>query len=340
MILIDGTFGEGGGQILRTSLSLSVATGKPFRITDIRRKRSKPGLRHQHLACVNAAAEICGARCQGNALESVALEFFPGPIRPGNYFFNIPTAGSAMQVLQTVLPILSFATDSSTVTVRGGTHNPAAPPYDFFKASFLPLLKQLGISAEVELRKYGFFPVGGGEVVATIHPQTPSSRAFSCHRRGKLASASGEILISWLPLSIAQRESKIMQQQLSWPETKIQIKEVTSSPGPGNVILIHGRYGEITHVFTAFGQRGRPAEKVAGEACETYLDFHHSSAALDEHLANQILLLLALKNGGSFTAQRLSLHTKTNIEVIKRFLDKKIAVKKKADDCFEISVAP
>jgi RNA 3'-terminal phosphate cyclase (ATP) len=340
MVHIDGTFGEGGGQILRTSLSLSVVTGKPFRITNIRKKRSKGGLRHQHLACVNAAAKICGAQCQGNELESVMLEFVPGPIRAGNYFFDIPTAGSAMQVIQTVLPILSYAKEPSTVTVRGGTHNPAAPPYDFFKFSFLPLLRKLGFSAEIELRKYGFSPVGGGEVVATIHPRSQSADPFAHHQRGKPSVANGEILISWLPLAIAERESKVMQQRLGWPAKKIKINEITSSSGPGNVVLINTRYGEITHVFTAFGQRGKPAEQVADEVCKIYLTFRLANAVLDEHLTNQILLYLALKNRGSFTAQSLSLHTRTNIEVIKHFLGSTIAFEKRDDGCFEITVTP
>ncbi|MDZ7344250.1 MAG: RNA 3'-terminal phosphate cyclase, partial [candidate division KSB1 bacterium] len=305
---------------------------------NIRKKRSKPGLRHQHVACVNAAAEICGARCTGNVLGSETVEFFPTAPRAGNYFFNIPTAGSAMQVVQTVLPILSFAAEPSTVTVRGGTHNPAAPPYDFFHASFLPLLRRVGITAEIELRRYGFFPIGGGEIAVKIFPSSQPPHAFAFHHRGELISVHSEILISRLPQSIAQRESKILQQHLQWPAAKIKITEISDSPGPGNVILIHARYGETTYLFTAFGQRGKPAEKVALEACETYLDFHRSNTALDEHLTNQIILYLALKNGGAFTSHSLSRHTETNIEVLKRFLEATITVEKKDDRCFEIHV--
>jgi len=338
MILIDGRFGEGGGQILRTALSLSAATGKPFRIIHIRKKRSKPGLRHQHLACVNAAAEICGARCKGNVLQSLELEFIPETIRAGNYSFAIPTAGSSMQVIQTVLPVLSRARESSVVTVRGGTHNPGAPPFEFFTASFSPLLAQLGITTEMQIRKHGFYPVGGGEIVATIHPQTASAAELALHHRGEPDTASAEILLSWLPVSIAERENKVLQQKLGWPDGKIEIRDITDSPGPGNVIMIRVRYGKQTYLFTAFGQRGKPAEVVAAEACDALINFRLSKAALDEHLANQILLPLALKNGGAFTAQNLSMHTKTNIEVIKRFLDARIAVKKKDDGCFEIQV--
>jgi RNA 3'-terminal phosphate cyclase (ATP) len=196
MIQIDGRLGEGGGQILRTSLSLSAVTGKPFRLINIRKKRSKPGLRHQHLACVNAAAQISGAQCRGNALQSLELEFVPQMIQAGNYFFNIPTAGSSMQVIQTVLPILSFATAASLVTVRGGTHNPGAPPYEFFTASFLPLLQPLGFSAEVQLRRHGFYPVGGGEIAATIYPHAASEQPLSLQPRGKPEAANAEILIS------------------------------------------------------------------------------------------------------------------------------------------------
>jgi RNA 3'-terminal phosphate cyclase (ATP) len=339
MIQIDGRLGEGGGQILRTSLSLSVVTGKPFRIVNIRKKRSKPGLRHQHLACVNAAAEIAGAQCKGNALQSLTLEFVPATIRPGKYFFAIPTAGSGMQVIQTVLPMLSFAEATSVVTVRGGTHNPGAPPYEFFRDSFLPLLQQLGFSAEIQLRKHGFYPVGGGEIVATIHPQSHSESKLSLIQRGEPDIANGEILLSWLPAAIAERERKVLQQRLGWAAAKIKINEITDSPGPGNVVMIRVRYGECTFLFTAFGQRGKPAEQVAAEACEAFLSFRLSSAALDEHLANQILLYLALKNGGAFTTPSLSSHTKTNIEIIKRFLDKKIEVRKKDDGCFEIHVS-
>jgi RNA 3'-terminal phosphate cyclase (ATP) len=339
MIQIDGRLGEGGGQILRTSLSLSAATGKPFRIFNIRKKRSKPGLRHQHLACVNAAAEISGAKCKGNVLQSLTLEFVPETIRPGNYFFTIPTAGSSMQVIQTVLPILSFAGATSVVTVRGGTHNPGAPPYEFFRDSFLPLLRQIGFTAEIQIRKHGFFPVGGGEVTATIQPHSPGEQKFSLHQRGEPDTADGEILLSWLPAAIAERERNAVQQRLGWAAAKIKISEITDSPGPGNVVMIRVGYGTHTYLFTAFGQRGKPAEQVAAEACAAFLSFRLSNAALDEHLANQILLYLALKGGGSFTAPGISLHTKTNIEVIKRFLEAKINVKKKDDGCFEIAVS-
>ncbi|MGH7598957.1 MAG: RNA 3'-terminal phosphate cyclase [bacterium] len=338
MIQIDGRLGEGGGQILRTALSLSAATGKPFRIVNIRKKRSKPGLRHQHLACVNAAAEISGAKCKGNVLQSLTLEFLPETIQPGNYFFNIPTAGSSMQVIQTVLPILSFAPAPSVVTVRGGTHNPGAPPYEFFRDSFLPLLRQIGFSAEVQIRKHGFYPVGGGEVVATIQQQTACEPKFSLHQRGEPDTADGEILLSWLPAAIAERERDAMQQRLGWAAAKIKIIEITDSPGPGNVVMIRVRYGTYTYLFTAFGQRGKPAEQVATEACDAFLSFRLSKAVMDEHLANQVLLYLALNGGGSFTTPGISLHTKTNIEVIKRFLDNKINVRKKDDGCFEIQV--
>ncbi len=339
MILIDGRLGEGGGQILRTALALSAATGKAFRLIHIRRKRSKPGLRHQHLACVNAAAEICGAQCQGNRLESLELEFTPGPIRGGEYFFNIPTAGSTMQVVQTVLPILSRAASGSSVKVRGGTHNPAAPPFEFFTLSFLPLLKSLGVTAEMQIRKHGFYPVGGGEIVAAIQPLRERMPNFALLQRGEPDIAGAEILISWLPRSIAERESKILQQKLHWGENKIAITEIEDSPGPGNVLMIRVKYGAQTFLFTAFGQRGKAAEQVAAEACDLFTDFRLSKAALDEHLTNQILLPLALAGGGVYTAQSLSLHTKTNIEVIKRFLEVKIEVKKKDDSCFEILVA-
>jgi RNA 3'-terminal phosphate cyclase (ATP) len=174
--------------------------------------------------------------------------------------------------------------------------------------------------------------------VATIQPQSPSEQKFSLHQRGEPDIADGEILLSWLPAAIAERERNVMQQRLGWAAAKIKICEITDSPGPGNVVMIRVRYGACTYLFTAFGQRGKPAEQVAAEACEAFLSFRLSSAALDEHLANQILVYLALNGGGSFTTPSISLHTKTNIEVIKRFLDNKINIKKKNDGCFEIHV--
>ena len=170
MITIDGSKGEGGGQVLRSSLSLSMVTGQPFRIKNIRAGRAKPGLLRQHLTCVRASEAVCNATVEGAELGSKEIVFRPGAVQPGLHTFAVGTAGSAMLVLQTVLPPLMLATETSTVTVEGGTHNDHAPPFDFLEHAFVPLLRRMGARVDLILDGYGFYPAGGGRVVATISP--------------------------------------------------------------------------------------------------------------------------------------------------------------------------
>jgi len=170
--IIDGSFGEGGGQILRTSLSLSMCIGTPVRIENIRAGRRKTGLLRQHLACVRASKEICGAKVIGDELGSSTVEFHPGAIKSGTYDFAIGSAGSTSLLFQTVLPALLMADAESTVSFSGGTHNDLAPSFDFIKYSFIPTLKLIGIDIEAELHAYGFMPHGGGKWTAKIQPMT------------------------------------------------------------------------------------------------------------------------------------------------------------------------
>src|SRR5436305_3346353 len=176
MLTIDGSEGEGGGQILRTSLALSLVTGQPFRMERIRAKRQKPGLLKQHLTAVEAAKTVGCAEVEGAALSSQTLEFRPGPVTPGNYRFAVGTAGSATLVLQTLLPALLTAAGHSTPTLEGGTHNPMAPPFDFLQKSFMPLIHRMGPSVELKLRRPGFYPAGGGQFHARIEPVKKLSR--------------------------------------------------------------------------------------------------------------------------------------------------------------------
>jgi RNA 3'-terminal phosphate cyclase (ATP) len=169
-IRIDGSFGEGGGQILRSSLSLSLVTGKPFRIENIRANREKPGVLRQHLTAVQAAAEVGSAEVEGASLGSKALTFVPGKIRSGEFRFAIGTAGSGTLVLQTILPALITAAGPSRIEIEGGTHNPAAPPFDFLQRSFIPLIERMGPKVKLELQRYGFYPAGGGRFVVEITP--------------------------------------------------------------------------------------------------------------------------------------------------------------------------
>ncbi|MBI5360655.1 MAG: RNA 3'-terminal phosphate cyclase [Planctomycetes bacterium] len=320
MLTINGSFGEGGGQILRSSLALSAITGQDFRIENIRANRAKPGLRKQHLTCVNAAAEITGAECMGNALNSQVLEFRPHAIAHGNYKFRIDSAGSTLLVLQTVLPVLFFAPEKSTVTLTGGTHNPMAPPADFIIDSFLPLIARLGFNASLNLKKHGFYPAGGGEIHAAITPHTNEQSDFSLTERGERLSIRGEILLSYLKLNIAEREKDRLSKVAGIPEDDIKIVHIPDPVGPGNAVMLKAKYENISCVFTSFGELGKRAEVVAAEAGQDYIDYTGSAAVADKHLADQLLLYLALNKKGSFTTNEVTEHTRTNMEIIRKFL--------------------
>jgi RNA 3'-terminal phosphate cyclase (ATP) len=319
MIRIDGSRGEGGGQVLRTSLSLSLVTGRPFRIEGIRAGREKPGLLRQHLTAVAAAAEISGAKVEGARLGSAALEFVPRPPRAGDYRFAVGTAGSATLVFQTILPALMLAAGPSRVTIEGGTHNHAAPPYDFLTLAYLPLVERMGPKVSVHLERYGFFPAGGGKFTAEIEP-VQTLRRVDLGRRGEVTWRRVHAVVANLPRHIAAREAETAAGMLHWgPET--QAVEVTSeSPGPGNAVMIEIGCESVTEVFTAFGQVGIRAEDVAKSAAREAAEYLASGALVGEHLADQLLLPMALAGGGSFTAVNLNLHARTNMGVIAKFL--------------------
>ncbi|HWQ93565.1 MAG TPA: RNA 3'-terminal phosphate cyclase, partial [Clostridia bacterium] len=225
MITIDGSQGEGGGQILRTSLALSLVTGQPFRMERIRAKRRKPGLLKQHLTAVEAAKTVGCAQVEGAVLNSQTLAFQPGPVTPGNYRFAVGTAGSATLVLQTVLPALLTAAGHSTLTLEGGTHNPMAPPFDFLARSFIPQIQRMGPSVELELRRHGFFPAGGGRFHARIAPAKKLSR-LDLLERGAIRSRQACVLLSKLPEHVAQRELAVVRDELNWRADECVVEAV------------------------------------------------------------------------------------------------------------------
>jgi RNA 3'-terminal phosphate cyclase (ATP) len=319
MIRIDGASGEGGGQMLRTALSLALVTGKPFRIENIRARREKPGLLRQHLTAVLAAAEVGSAKTDGATLGSKTLEFVPGKIRPGNYRFAVGTAGSSTLVFQTILPALMTASGASRLTLEGGTHNTQAPPFDFLQKTFLPVLSRMGPKVTVNLERYGFYPAGGGRIVAEIEPCEKLSPVVLTVR-GAVAHRRVVAIVANLARSIAQRELDTASHHLNWPADMLEILETKDSPGPGNVVMIEIGDSAFTEVFTGFGRLGASAEKVASEAAGEARAYLASRAVADEHLADQLLLPVALAGAGAFTATKLSLHARTNIEVISLFL--------------------
>jgi RNA 3'-terminal phosphate cyclase (ATP) len=321
---------------LRTSLSLALVSGKPFCIENIRARRRRPGLLPQHLAAVAAAAEISRAEVHGQDPGARRLTFIPGPVQPGQYHFALRTAGSATLVLQTVLPALLCAGGPSTLSLEGGTHNPWAPPFDFLQKTFLPILSRMGPKIAATLQQPGFYPVGGGRFSLEIEPCQALSR-LDLVDRGAVLRQSARALVSRLPLGIAQREMKTVQEFFSWPDGFTEA-ETVNSPGPGNVIMIELQSQQITEVFSAFGRKGVPAETVARDAAEQARRYLAAGVPVGEHLADQLLIPLSLAGGGTFRTLRPSDHTATNIEVIQRFLDVEIRSEEIAADVWQISV--
>lgn len=326
MLTIDGSQGEGGGQIVRSSLAMSMVTGTPVRLENIRAGRRKPGLMRQHLTAVRAAAHICGAELAGDELGASRLSFAPGPVVPGTHRFSVGTAGSATLVLQTVLPALLTADAPSEITVEGGTHNAFAPPFDFIKRVYLPLINRMGPAVEPEMTRPGFYPAGGGQIVARITP-CHKLRPLHLTKRGEPQSRRARALSAKLPAHVAQRELKKIRQLLRWNDDELEAVDLKHAVGPGNAVLLELAYENVTELFTGFGKRGRPAEDVAREAVEPCRAYLAHDAVAGEYLTDQLLLPLALAGGGSFTSAGLSLHATTHIDLIHRFLDVEIEVR-------------
>ncbi|MFH1265699.1 MAG: RNA 3'-terminal phosphate cyclase [Planctomycetota bacterium] len=336
MLTIDGSSGEGGGQILRTSLALSLVTGKPFRMERIRAQRPKPGLARQHLTAVRAAAEVGQAEVEGAELGARELVFVPGEVRPGEYRFDVGSAGSTTLVLQTVLPALMIAGGPSRLWLEGGTHNIYAPPVDFLEKAFLPILARMGPKVEVTTERPGFYPAGGGCIRASIQPE-PRLRRIELTERGRTLRRAARGVVSRLPLHIAEREVDVVRRRMSWPAECVSTRQVESS-GPGNVISIEIQSEHVTEVFTGFGRLGVPAEKVAAGAVREARRYLKAGVPVGEHLADQLLIPLALAGGGAFRTLAPSSHTTTNVETLGHFLDVSIRVEQVEKDVWQIAV--
>lgn len=325
MLELDGSHGEGGGQILRTSLALSMVTGTPVRIRNIRARRSKPGLQRQHLVAVQAAARIGGARVTGADIGSQTLTFEPGEVTPGEHRLSIGSAGSTTLVLQTVLPALLCAPEPSLLILEGGTHNPLAPPFEFLQRTYLPLVNRMGPRVHAELELFGFYPAGGGRIVVSVEP-SPKLSGFELLERGEIRGRQAVALVSRLPLHIAERELRVVGREPGWEPPDLQALEVRT-PGPGNVLILMLESETLTEVFAGFGERGVSAEEVAGRAVKEMRSYLAADVPVWEHLADQLLLLFALAGSGAYATGPLSGHTATQIDLIPRFLDISIQVK-------------
>jgi RNA 3'-terminal phosphate cyclase (ATP) len=336
-IQLDGSEGEGGGQMLRSALSLSMRSGTPFVMQKIRAERAKPGLMRQHLACVKAAAQICGASVSGDVIGSTRLAFTPGAIQAGDYEFVISSSGSTMLLLQCVLPALLGASHESSLILRGGTHNPLAPTADFIERAFLPQLQQMGAQIDFKLERPGFFPAGGGEVRMRISPSI--LRPLELVQRGAMRGVTAQAIVSNLSADIAIRELAVVQNKLQLNESAVQITQHQQpSYGPANVLQLFATHARTCCVVTAHGERARSAENVAEGAVKQLQKFLQSDAAVDAHLADQLLLPMALAGGGCFTTNDITPHLRSNIAIIERFLPIRFGVAK-FDNAFGVEIA-
>jgi len=337
VVEIDGSMGEGGGQILRTSLALSAVTGRPLRIRNIRSARKNPGLGHQHLVCARAAAAVTGGTLEGDAVGSLSLSFRPGPVRPGRYTFQVPSAGSSLLVLQTVLPVLASAPGPSEVEIAGGTHNPLAPPFEFIEEVFIPAIRPAGFRVHLDLIRHGFYPRGGGRIRAVFEAREPASAAIRIVERGPLAALRGRAIVSALPRHIAEREARILREE-GIEET--EIVEAADPAGPGNAVLIHATFENVRAGFAAFGEIGKPAEKVARDAVRVWRAYEKEEGAVDPHLGDQLPIYTALCGEGEYTTTEITLHARTNLEVIDRFLPVRFEVDRSRPGAARIRTRP
>ena len=322
-IEIDGSQGEGGGQVLRTSVALAAMQSRPLHIHKIRGRRKRPGLKRQHLTAIRAAAEICNGSLRGDELNGSELHFEPGTAVAGEYHFAVGTAGSACLVFQTVLWPLLFASGNSRVVFEGGTHNPMAPPFDFIERSFLPVLRKMGAKVELTLEAHGFMPAGGGRFVAEIEGDCQLSPIELCALT-PVQTRRATALVANLPGTIAIRELRAIREILEWKNEECLPKVVQDSPGPGNAVILEVVREDLSAMVVEFGERNTRAEKVAASAAERMSDYLESGVPVCEHLADQLVIPFALAGAGRFRTGPLSDHTQTNMQVVQRFCDTKI----------------
>jgi len=337
MLTVDGAMGEGGGQILRTALALSLCLKRPFVMINIRQARKRPGLMRQHLAAVKAAAAVGRAHVEGAVLGSRRLVFEPTGLHAGDYRFDIGSAGSTTLVLQTILPALLLGRRTSRVVLEGGTHNPLAPPYDFLAHAFLPLLRRMGAQLSLRLLRPGFYPAGGGSIEAVI--EAPCAlRPLRLRQRGAVLAIEAEVLLARLPRHIAQRELAVLADQLPLSGSRIITYREQEVSGPGNAVLVTVSCQQVTEVFTAFGMRGVRAEEVAARAAVTVRRYLEAAVPVGVYLADQLLLPLALAGAGGYLTLRPSRHTLTNMEVLGKFMEISVSCQQQAPDAFLISI--
>ena len=338
-IKIDGSYGEGGGQILRTALSLSAIEKKAFEIYNIRAGRKKPGLRPQHLQCVQAMAQICGADVSGDSIGSLSLEFYPGEITSGGYCFEIGTAGSVSLVLQTIFLPLSLANGHSSITIRGGTHVPFSPSFHYLRDQWLFYLKKLGFDAKLDITRAGFYPKGGGEMNIFIK-HIKKLYPLVLMERGRLLKIRGISAVGNLDLSIAERQKRQALKRLSEINIKPEIDVITMPAfAQGTMLLLICEFENSQCCYFSMGAIGKRAEKVADEACDGLEHFLETKGVIDEYLSDQIILPLSLtKCNSRFITPKITQHLLTNARIINLFSDMEVYVKGNPDEEGEVII--
>ncbi len=343
MLHIDGSQGEGGGQIVRSTLALAVVTGQAVSIDNIRAGRKRPGLMQQHLTAAAAAAEICRAELRGADVGSRRLIFTPNKVVAGEYRFSVGTAGSTTLVLQTILPALLLADGPSKLVLEGGTHNPWAPPFDFLNRAYVPLINRMGASVTVALERPGFYPAGGGRFVVLVQP-TDKLRSFDLTERGEIRKRRVTAMVANLPGHIARRECEEIMRRSGWKKSCFHVEEVADSIGPGNAVMIEIESDHVTELFTGFGQRGVRAEKVAVNVWKEAEDYLAAGVPVGPHLADQLLLPLGIAahrgHASKFRTSALTSHSTTHVEILCTLLNVEIAVNESAPDDVLIEIRP
>lgn len=331
---IDGSYGEGGGQLLRTALAIAALTGEPLRVDRIRAGRRKPGLQPQHLTAVRAAAKICNARLEGDRLNSQQIVFAPqSPPQPGSYTFDVSqaakggSAGSVSLILQTVLLPLALAGGPSQIALRGGTHVAWSPPFDYLKHVYLPVLARMGIAAKLQIEKWGWYPMGGGEIRVTIEGEGVL-HGLDLRERGSLLRVRGISATSNLPKHIRARQEAASLQALRSRGVNARIDQVDApSKGQGTVVFLWAESENTTAGFASLGELGKPAERVAEEAAGELLAYLDGTAALDRHMADQLMLPAAFASGATdFTCEEITPHLATVAWVVNQFFPGRVHV--------------
>jgi RNA 3'-terminal phosphate cyclase (ATP) len=326
-VVIDGSQGEGGGQMLRTSLSLSLLTGKSFRMTQIRARRKNPGLAAQHLKSIQAAASISNSTVHGDSIGATEILFQPGRVFRDNFVFDIGTAGSTSLVFQTICFPLAWKAPGSTVTIRGGTHVSHSPSFHYLIQQWLPWMKRLGYEFQLEMRHAGFYPRGGGEIFAVcgVHHHAPE---LKIHERGALLDLHILSTYSNLPRQVGERQFNQAAEELSAGGFSFggELEELPAH-SPGTSLSVSANYEQGSCTYTSLGERGIPAEKFASQAVEKFLNFHASKGAIDEYLSDQLLIPAVLnRNPIGYTTNQVTQHLLTNRDIISQFVKNDIRI--------------